>query len=331
MNHTEFFKSIKSGDIAPVYFFTGTEQYVMSSALKQLEDIVVPEDMRDVNLTRLDSGADGASICEACETFPFFTEKRMVVVENSIFTLSTGKADGEELLLEYLKNPLESTVLVITSPQPDKRRKLFKALSEHTVVDFASLSDSELQKWIEKILRSLGLDIERDALLFLIEYADPRPEALITELNKLASYKMTGTVTKKDVLTIITPSADYNIFKMTDALLNRDTKNALLLLSGMLCQREDPLLILGAISKQYRQLLRFKTLLNEKTSRSEIISLMGIRDFVYKKYEGICAKTSESKLKKALDLCFITDEGLKTGLKFDEAALHSLLIQLSSI
>lgn len=332
MNHTEFFKALKNNELKPVYFFTGTEQYVMSSALKQLEDMVVPQDMRDVNLSRFDADASGNTIAEACETFPFFTDKRMVVVENCAFTVFPGRSDNEDMLIEYLKNPLDSTVLVIICPEPDKRRKLTKALYEHTVVEFNPLSEQELQKWIEKILRSFDLTIERDALLFLTEYADSRPEALICELEKLASYKMTGTVNKNDILAIITPSADYNIFKMTDAIISKNAKTALMLLSGMLYDKEEPILILGAISKQYRQLLRFKSLLNEKASRQEIAAVMDIKkDFVYRKLESICSKTSEAKLKKAVDMCFATDEGLKSGLKFDEAALHTLVIRLSSI
>lgn len=331
MNHTEFFKTLKNGEIKPVYFFQGEEQYVMKSALKQLENAVVSEDMRDVDLTQLSSTASGSEICTALETFPFLSEKRMVVLEESVFLNTTGKADGEDMLVEYLKNPLDTTVFVVLSRKPDKRKKLYKALSNHTVVEFNALSDVELARWIEKILKSYNIAIEASALNFLIEYADARPEALITELEKLSSYKKEGTVTKEDVLAIVTPCNDYNMFKMIDCILDKNVKSALMLLSGMLMNKEEPIYILGAISKQYRQLLRVKTLIEEKTPRNEIISLLVLRDFVYKRLEGICNKTTSQKLKKAVDLCYETDEGLKTGLKFDEAALHTLVYQLATL
>lgn len=330
MNHTEFFKTLKNGQIQPVYFFQGEEQYVMKSALKQLENAVISDDMRDVNLTQLSSNASGSEICTALETFPFLSEKRMVVLEESVFLNATGKADGEDLIIEYLKNPLDTTVFVVLSQKPDKRKKLYKALSNHAVVEFNALSDIELSRWIEKILKGFNVNIDPSALNFLIEYADARPEALITELEKLASYKKEGVVTKDDILAVITPCNDYNIFKMIDCILDKNAKSALMLLSGMLMNKEEPIYILGAISKQYRQLLRVKTLLDEKTSRNEILSLLGLRDFIYKRLEGICNKTTSKKLKKAVDLCYETDEGLKTGLKFDEAALHTLVYQLAT-
>ncbi|MBE7092318.1 MAG: DNA polymerase III subunit delta [Clostridiales bacterium] len=331
MNHTEFFKTLKSGTIAPVYLFCGEEGYVLKSALKRLIDAVVPADLLQVNLTVLPKDANGQEIVQACETFPFFSEKRMVVLEESGFVSSLAKPDKEECFLEYLKSPMESTVLVVICASPDKRKKCFNALTNHTVVEFNALSDSELMAWIEKTLRTFNLTIERNALLFLIEYAEATPQSLICELEKLASYKKEGVVNKDDIINIITPSTDYNVFNMTDALLRKDVKTALSLLSHMLCQKEEPILILGAISKQYRQILMIKSMLENKKSKQEILSTLKTRDFIYKKYENICLKLSVDAINKAVDLCYKTDEGLKTGACFDEAALHSLILQITMI
>ena len=331
MNHSEFFKSLKSGEILPVYLFCGQEQYVLRSALKQLESTVVSDDLKDVNLTVLPETASGSDICAACETFPFLADKRMVVVEGSAFLAAAGKSEGEEQLIEYLKNPSDFTVLVFVSPQPDKRKKLYKALAEHTVVDFSVLSDSELKKWIEKILRGFSLTIEPAALDFLLEYADARPDALISELEKLAAYKMNGTVTKADILDIITPCNEYNVFKLTDAIHQRDRKAALTLLSGMLANREEPLLILGVISKHMRLLVRLKTLMAENVPRQEAMKLLDVKEFQYKRFEAECKGRSLTQLKKAMDLCYSCDTGLKTGAAFDEAALHALILNLISL
>ena len=61
MNHSDFFKSLKTGEFSPVYFFTGEESFVLKSALNRLIDAVVPQDMRDVNLTVLPKNTYGAS------------------------------------------------------------------------------------------------------------------------------------------------------------------------------------------------------------------------------------------------------------------------------
>ena len=331
MNHTAFFKSLKDGQLFPVYLFTGEEEYVKARALKQLESAVIDPALREVNLTFLDASATADEICAQCETIPFLAEKRLVIVQDSIFlTKSEGKSENEERLLAYLENPADFTILVFCCSVLDKRRKLAKALQTYTV-EFTPLSNAELIRWIEKTLKADGLSLEKDSAAFLIEYADPRPETLCSELEKLACYVKEGSVTKEDILACVTPCTEYNMFKMTDAMLEKNTQKALTLLSGMLMQKEEPIYILGAVSRQYRQLLRFKLLQQENASRQEIITALGIRDFVFSRLQQACQKRSEQTLKKAVDLCYEADEGLKTGKQFSSVALHQLIIRLCTL
>ncbi|MBR2861919.1 MAG: DNA polymerase III subunit delta [Clostridia bacterium] len=327
MKHSEFFKNLKNGEISPVYLFCGTEQYVCSSALSQLEDAVVGGELKDVNLTRIYGGYDGNGIVEACQTVSFFAQKRMVEVFDCGFLAKTeGKESEEAALLEYLSAPNPDCVLVFITQEPDKRRKLYKKLEEAAVVEFNTLSDSELSRWVEKILRSFGVEIDRDALSFLLEYTSNAPEDLICELEKLAGYKKSGTVNRADVLAIVTPHNDYNVFKMVDAMMAKDAKAALEILSGMLAQKEEPILILGVISKQYRQLLRCKNLLDKGENSAQILKKTGVRDFQLRKWERICRKTPEKTIAQAVQLCAETDEAIKTRYgAYPTVALHLLI------
>ncbi len=332
MNHTEFFKVLKNGEVSPVYLFSGSETYVMKNALKQLEDAVIDENLRSVNLTELEGNATGETICSACETVPFLSEKRMTVVSESGFVSSSAKPDGEDRLCEYISSPSDTAVLVFLCAQPDKRKKVYKELLKNAInVEFNKLTEYELSKWIEKVLKTDGITIEPATVQFLTEYADPRPEALVGELEKLICYKKSGCVSIQDIKTVVTPCTEYSVFKMTDAMTSRNVSEALALLSGMLKNREEPLYLLGAISKQYRKLLRFKIMQNEKKSKKEILDSLGMRDFAFARTEASVKNLSEAQLKTAVDLCFETDIGLKTGDAFDEVALHTLTVKLCQL
>ena len=326
MNHTEFFRSLRAGDIRPVYLFSGEERHVLTSAVKQLISAVVPEEMQTVNLTRLPESATGGEICAQAQTIPFMGEKRLVIVENSVFLTRSG--EDEELLADYLAHPTDTTVLLFICEKPDKRKRIFKALQNAAVVEFNALSDSELTRWIEKSLHAHGRQIEPDALTFLLEYADPRPEALVHELEKLVDYRTEGAITRDDILALTTPCADYNVFKMTDALIAKNEKTALLLLSGLLAAREEPLQLLGAISRQYKLMLRLKYLKLERADRAAMLKALGVRDFVLTRLSYACDKLTLEQAEKAVELCLDTDEGLKSGTAFDTAALHALAVKL---
>lgn len=329
MNHNEFFKTLKDGQLLPVYLFTGEEEYVKTSALKQLEAAVLDPALVEVNRTVLGPAATAEEICTQCETIPFLGQKRLVIVQESAF-LANGKSENEERLLAYLESPAESAVLVFCSATPDKRKKTTKALLKNQV-DFAPLSAPELTRWVEKTLKAKNIVIAKEDAVFLTEYADPRPESLCNELEKLACYVKEGTARREDILAAVTPCSDYNMFKMTDAILEHNEQKALALLSGMLMQQEEPLYILGAVSRQYRQLLRFKLMQEDKAPRQEILTALGIRDFVFPRLQRACEKRSEQSLKQALDLCFEADEGLKTGQQFPAVALHRLVLRLCAL
>ena len=326
MNHTEFFRSLRAGDIRPVYLFCGEERHVLASAVKQLIGATVPEETRALNLTRLPETATGAEICAQARTIPFMGEKRVVIVENSVFLTKSG--EDEDLLAEYLEYPTDTTVLLFICEKPDKRKRIFKALQNAAVVEFNPLSDSELTRWVEKTLHAHGRQIEPNALSFLLEYADPRPEALAHELDKLIDYRTEGAITRDDILALTTPCADYNVFKMTDALIAKNEKTALLLLSGLLAAREEPIFLLGAISRQYKQMLRLKYLKQEHADRAAMLKTLGVRDFVLTRLSAACDKMTMEQAEKAVELCLAADEGLKSGTAFDTVALQTLAVKL---
>ncbi len=331
MKHSEFFKSLKECVFSPVYLFTGEESYVLKSALSQFINTVVGTDLKEVNLTVLPESADGETIVSACEAIPFMAEKRMVIVQDSGFIGKSAVPSGEEILSAYLEKPADDSILVFVSSTPDKRKKMYKALSKHTVVEFNPLSDAELQGWVHKEIKSKGLEIDGNTISFLCEYADPRPEMLINEILKLTAYKLHGSITKDDVIAVVTPCTDYNMFKMTDAVIDKNKTLALKLLSGLLSQKEDVYYILGAISKQYRQLLRCKVMLAEKASKQEVVSALGIRDFVFNRISAVCKKLTEEQLRKAVHLCALTDEELKTTAKSPETAIYELTVKLAEV
>ena len=72
MKYGEFFKKLKSGEISPVYLFTGEETFVMNSALNKLIAAVVDEDLKAVNLVKLPENATGEEIASAAETVPLW-------------------------------------------------------------------------------------------------------------------------------------------------------------------------------------------------------------------------------------------------------------------
>ena len=69
-------------DVRPVYLFYGSERFLLQAALQELIAAVAPGD-NPFNLTRLNGeSASMAEILTHANTLPFFTERKLVIVDN---------------------------------------------------------------------------------------------------------------------------------------------------------------------------------------------------------------------------------------------------------
>lgn len=87
-------------------------------------------------------------IIAACETLPFASDKRLVVVRELNGT--TGRSEAEERLVSYIPKVPDSCVLVIyVRGKADGRKKLYSAVKKKGgIVSFEPLGDAELNGWI---------------------------------------------------------------------------------------------------------------------------------------------------------------------------------------
>lgn len=338
MEYAELFRRIKERQDS-VYLFYGDEEYVKEKALALLKEQTVPEDMRAMNVLTLEGTVSGDAVCDECDTLPFFTEKKLVIVRDFAQLLNKGRGEGgaeksedaaQARLLAYLDNPSPHTCLVFYCAQGvDKRKKLFKALLKCTAVEFKPLEGRELSKWTEKELRAAGKAIGSETLQFLLEFTDTRLELFSRELDKLIHYAgEKKEITREMILQVVTPLREYNLFKMTDAILERRSGEALRLLGGLLADKEEPIYILAGISRQMRLALRACLLQKERGDRPSMLKSLGVPDFALQKLLRHIASWDEDKLKQGVGLCLDADEGIKTGRYQAEIILVTLVTRL---
>jgi DNA polymerase-3 subunit delta len=87
----EFEQSIKKGKIENCYVFCGLDEDIIKDSVKLIINKVVNKDFLDFNYMQFDGGTvDSETIINTCETMPFMSEKKVVVVYRANF-LGEGK------------------------------------------------------------------------------------------------------------------------------------------------------------------------------------------------------------------------------------------------
>ena len=321
MTPKEFNDSIKRGEFKRVYLLYGEERYLVNHYAQVLADALGEPD-------NFDSSAAAAKIIMAAENLPFLTEKRLVRVRDSRLFTSGRKAESE-VMTAYLPKVPETTVLVFTESDVDRRGRLYKKAAElGAAVECETPSPQALATWLARIFKDKGKTIDPSAASLLIRYADHNMQTLAQEAEKLAAYAgQRPTITTQDVEAICSPTLQTKVFDMVGAMASGRTAQALNMYHNMLLMKEQPLMILAMIIRQFRILLMVKAASDKKMPKAQMVKSLGLRSFIVDEALGQSRRFSIEKLLKALKDCQDIDLKIKTGLINAEIGVELLIMQ----
>ncbi len=258
-----------------VILYYGEDSFFIKSKIKQT---IQKYDFDDFNITYYD--LEDVELNDAINdamTIPFMSEKKLIVCQNAHFLgkEKTKKASTKDtkLLLEYLQNPTDTTLLIITTPVAslDEKNPLVKSLKMHTVVECKLVAAKDLVSWARRQVGNMSMHIDDAALKEFVKRVQHSTEFAYLEMKKLLMYAHdTNHIDLAMVERVITKNIEDNIYEITNALLEKNTQKALSVYHDLVLYSEDPLRILNTIIHKYREILHVKTLLEDGKNQQDI-------------------------------------------------------------
>lgn len=327
------------------YILHGEDEFSRSEALDKIKAKMGDPSMVNLNTTRLDGKKVSLSeLRHACETIPFMTKRRLIIVEDLLvhFASRAGRGEGaagkafSKELLEYLPTLPESTALVFLESSSLGAKNAFLSLARKIkdkgyAREYPILSSDRLTDWIVKRVRQKGARIEAAAARELATYVGRGLRVMDQELEKLTTYVgHDGIVTTREVLLLVSPTWEANIFHMVDALGERRTRRALQLLHRLLDYQEPPLRILAMITRQFRMIMQYRQLRDEGRSTEQIQEIAGIHQrFIIDKLSRQAGNFSLPQLRDIYRRLLEVDQQIKTGRMDPILALDLLVVEVS--
>ena len=355
--------NIQKGKIENAYLFFGEEDYKKKIFKNLLKSKVPYGD--SVNLSQFDGkDLNYSELYEIAMTLPFFAEKRLIIVENTNKFQQRKKKDdaknknsdaetnqnddggyevkafdeekeerAEKEILKILEELPKTTCIAFFESKAAKNKKIFKKIAEIGVCEPCEKdSDSEIIKWIQKGFKSFGIYCDSKTASFLLERVGSDYTMLSQEVKKIASF-VTGKekVEQKDIEAISHESIESKIFNMLDAMCDKNQKLVLDKYFDMLQNKEEPLMILAMIRRQFRIMLQVAELSNKGYSENELFKEFKIQSFVVQKMKNYLTKYFKMKdVINALEKINETDKAIKSGNLNSQIGVEMLLIELSS-
>ena len=314
-------QDIKTREFKRFYLLFGEEEFLKQSYKKRLREAIAGDDTMNYNYFE-GKGMDVRELISLANTMPFFSERRLILVEDSGFF----KAASDELV-EAMADIPDTTCMVFVESAVDKRNRLYKKVKElGYAAELKKQDASQLARWAAGILARNGRKITAATMELFLEKTGDDMETISSELEKLISYTLgRDVITEEDVEAICTTQVSNKIFDMITAIANRQTRKAMDLYEDLLTLKEPPMRILFLIARQFNQILQVKELMGQGMDKSTIASRMKLQPFVAGKIMLQARTFSREQILSYVNLCVDAEESVKTGRLTDRLAVELLI------
>ena len=322
-------QALKKGQIEPVYFLFGPETYLRDEAARSIADQAMSGTLlREFNDSTFNLTSDDArDAIAAAEQLPMMSQRRVVRIKN----LGKLKEADEEVLLNYVNRPVDTSVVIFITEEIDKRKKLAKVLMAGAAFEFQPLKLNELQAWIRFYLKDLTAEIEPQALQRILETVISDLHTLANELNKLAAAALpSGRITTELVDSLVGRSREHMNWELSDHIVSRNRRGALKTLKDLLDDGVEPLLLIGLIAGTYRRMALAKALLSQGASPATIFSEVRMPPFKQRDYLAMLNRVDSERLARTIRRVAETDLAIKTSKATPHMQVEMLVCELMS-
>ena len=323
---------LSKGITAPVYLLTGEDVYRKGLIIRQLQDILRPDDFNFFK-----AGATSADVSEAlaqANTAPVFSNVRLIVL-TEVDKLRKGSKE-QAALVAYAQNPLPTTTLVLTH-NDSKKLKTDKALADACgetgrVVAFDELKNDDLTAWVRTQLTTKGLTPTFDAVDLLCECIGSDLSALENEIEKLFLFtqdRADKKLSQEDVLACIGFKKEENPFELSNALTACSKTRALAQIDKLVDSGEEPVAILNKMTYPILKMARIKRLSEAGLSNAEILRAAGLFPWESRLISNARNFPSQHVFLNVLNRLIDADAGFKSGANLDpKTTLKGIVLSL---
>ena len=334
INEVELKNHIKNRSFSPIYIIYGDEPYYIYHYVGKIFDSAVLE-FKDLNTFKADGDSlDIDQIVNTCVTMPMLNDYRVI----SIRDISENDCCDEKLL-EYIKNPSSSTVLILyfVANQPSKKGKWKDILSiaeaVGSIIEIKKKSPDELAKILCKSAGKRGCTMSLSTANHIVFCCGDDLFTLISELEKLCSFKQGGEITIDDVDLISSKTVTAKAYYIAKEINRKNTTKALSIFNELYDSQKDANLLIYPLSSPYIDMYNYLLAKNSGNNPVSFATELG-----YKRPDTITFSQNQAnmlgidKVKACIEVLFECDRILKNVSTVDEKILlENAIVKLCEI
>jgi DNA polymerase-3 subunit gamma/tau len=275
---------------------------------------------RSLNIHELDAASNNSvddirALTEQVRIIPQLGKYKVYIIDEvHMLTQSAFNA-----FLKTLEEPPRHAVFILATTE--KHKILPTILSRCQIYDFSRIGINDIVEYLEYVAKQENIGCEREALNVIAQKADGGMRDALSIFDQVAGFSQ-GNVTYQTVIENLNV-LDYDYyFRITDAILQNDVAQCLLLLNEILSKGFDGQHIISGMALFFRDVLVCKD--------PQTLVLFEVGETVKEKYLELAGRCKTPFLYRAMELTNETDLSYRYS-KNKRFAIELLLIRLCQL
>jgi DNA polymerase-3 subunit delta len=299
-------------ELAPVYFISGDEPLQMGEMADAVRAAArkAGYDSREVLVA--DSGFSWNELMESAGSLSIFTDKKIIDLR-----LPTGApgTEGAKALTDYCEHLPEDTLLLMTSAKlagASLKSRWFQALDKvGCIIQVWPLEGQNLIHWLQQRMQQRGLQAEAEGIRILASRIEGNLLAAAQEIEKLYVLYGSGRLSNQQILDVVADSSRFDVFKLMDSVLAAKAGRIFKILSGLQAEGVAAPVVLWALTREARVLIRIKQALAQGQNRALVFKNNQVWDKRQQLVSDTLGRLGDSDLNSILTLSAKADRQIK--------------------
>lgn len=286
-----------------------------NESCNKCESCIAFNEQRSYNIHELDAASNNGvedirSLIDQVRIPPQIGKYKVYIIDE-VHMLSSSAFNS---FLKTLEEPPAHAIFILATTE--KHKIIPTILSRCQVYDFNRINISDIVNHLQYVAKQEGINAEPEALNIIAQKADGGMRDALSVFDQSASYTQ-GNITYKSVIENLNVLDYEYYFKLTEAFLNGDVINSLLILNDILNRGFEGQYIIGGIASHFRDLLVCKD--------ERMADLFEVGASIRERYIEIAKRCTNPFLYKGIEIANECD------LNYRQSKNKRLLIELALI
>ena len=249
----ETLRSHLQGEPARAYLVTGDEALLVGEAADAIRARVKRAGFEEREVHFIERVADWDDVRAGSNNLSLFGSRKLIELR-----LPSGKpgTGGSNAIVDLLENVSPDNVYLMVTGKLEREQnnsawvKAFESAGAWLPV--WPVETARLPQWLRARAAAVGVDLDDDAVQFIVDRTEGNLLAAQQELEKLKLLAPTGRVNLAAAQAGIGDSARFDVFQLGEAALAGDVPRGLRILAGLRSEGVEPTLALWSITREIR-------------------------------------------------------------------------------